>query len=428
MSKFFRHPISPNLSPNATWRDIRFAINAIVNPLYWKHWRRGTAVGRLDQFFMDTYKADFARSFDSGRTALTAILGAVVEPGDKVYIQAFTCIAVPNAVIAAGGTPVFVDIDDTLNLDPEDLKLKIEQHGSPTAIIVQHMFGSPANMKPIEAITDEHKAYLIEDCAHTIGSHTPDGRLVGTIGHAAMFSFGRDKPISAVSGGAAIANNPTIGAALNTYWNSLEQPPRWWIWQRFNHPLIFALAKPVYHFFSLGKVIITLSKKLGFFPLVLTRKEKGGTQAVGMKLPNALADWALLQLAFQPAMNRHRQALAQTYYYDLLQDTELGEVLTHPQPPTGDQPVAPLRYPLMLNTESSPLLMKMRADGILLGKWYKTVIAPKDASYESVGYELGSCPRAEAACVGIINLPTNITTSPDDADAVLASLKKYLKS
>lgn len=423
MSRFFRYPVSSHLSPNATGRDIGFALNAIVNPFFWGKWLRGTSVGRLEQFFIDTYNVDYARSFDSGRTALTALLAAVVKPGDLVYIQAFTCIAVPNAVRAAGATPVFVDIDDTLNIDPEDLEKKIVEHGSPAAIIVQHMFGYPGQLRALKAVAEQHDAKLIEDCAHAFGSYTADGDLVGTVGDAAMFSFGRDKPISCVSGGAAITKDPEIGEKLNAYWKELPLPPRKWIWQRFNHPLIFGIAKPLYNVFELGKVIIALSKKLGFFPLVLTRKEKDGSQEVGAQLPNGLAKWVLLQIDQAPKMNRHRMAMAELYSQLL---DESGLQFTQPQRPKEDAMTSYLRYSVLLDHDSSDLLMQMRADAILLGDWYKTVIAPKDASYAAAGYVEGSCPRAEQACVGIINLPTNITTSESDARRIVRSLKKYL--
>lgn len=423
MSRFLKYPISCNLSPNATWRDIFFAGNAIFNPLFWRKWRKGTAVGRLNQFFMDTYRADFARSFDSGRTALTALLDAVVEPGDLVYIQAFTCIAVPNAVRAAGATPVFVDIDDTLNLDPEDLRVKIAEHGKPAAVIVQHMFGYPAQTSKVKEVVDAHGAKLIEDCAHAFGSYDADGKLVGTIGHAAMFSFGRDKPISCVSGGAAVTNDPEIGTKLNAFWEALPLPPRWWIWQRFNHPLIFAKAKPVYNFFELGKVMIALSKKLGFFPLVLTKKEKGGEQAVGTQLPNGLAEWALLQIDQLPQMNRHRIALAGLYAEGLNKI----EGIEQPQKMTDGAMTSYLRYTVLVkNGRRDELLKKARNEGILLGRWYVTVIAPKDASYEAAGYVEGSCPRAEQACKETLNLPTSITTTQKQAQRVLKVIEESL--
>lgn len=420
-------PITPDLSPNVTWRDLVFATGQLVNPIAWRKWIHGTSNSRLERFFMETYRVDFARTFDSGRTALTAVLGGAIQQGDRVYIQAFTCIAVPNAVKAAGGVPIYVDIDDTLNLDPQDLKKKIEQHGKPAAVVVQHQFGYPAQMKPIQAICNEHGALLIEDCAHAFGSYTAEGELVGTIGDAAMFSFGRDKPISCVSGGAAITKNPALGKSINVFWEQLPYPPRIWIAQRFNHPLIFAVAKPLYHFFSVGKIIVYISKRTGLFPLVLKRSEKDGSQAEGARMPNVLALWTLKQIEQLPTMNQHRAAMAALYATYIQEHASDFVQVEQPQQPVDGQSISYLRYSLLVDN-SVDLLKTVRSQGILLGDWYRTVIAPKDASYDSVGYSLGSCPRAEVAAERVVNLPTNIRTSERQATRAIEAVGAFYSS
>ena len=124
-------------------------------------------------------------------------LHQAIGEGDEVLVQAFTCVAVPNSVLWAQATPVYADIDATLNIDPIDVEKKITNRTK--AIIVQHTFGIPADMDALVALAKKHNILLIEDCAHSLGA-TYKGKKVGTFGDAAFFSFGRDKVVSSVFG------------------------------------------------------------------------------------------------------------------------------------------------------------------------------------------------------------------------------------
>ncbi len=197
----FRKPITISLSPNTEADDVFLAVKTIIQPLLWK---TGKATSDAEQWFRNYFSVEQAVSFNSGRSALLAILKAFgIGEGDEVLVQAFTCVAVPNSVLWAGAKPVFVDIDATLNMDPKDAEKKITKNTK--ALIVQHTFGVPAQMDKIIALAKKHHLILIEDCAHALGA-TYKGKKVGTFGDAAFFSFGRDKVVSSVFGGMAIIN------------------------------------------------------------------------------------------------------------------------------------------------------------------------------------------------------------------------------
>ncbi len=83
-------------------------------------------------------------------------------------MQAFTCNAVSNPIFWAGAKPIYVDIDETYNMDPADLKNKISSKTK--AVIVQHTFGVPAQIEKIQEICKKNKLILIEDMAHALGS------------------------------------------------------------------------------------------------------------------------------------------------------------------------------------------------------------------------------------------------------------------
>src|SRR5690348_8412713 len=101
--------ISCSLSPNTELDDVLVALRVFCQPWMWK---QGSAIGAVEKYFGGA-------SFNSGRTALRTLLVSFgIGGGDEVIVQAFTCVAVPNAVIAVGATPVYADITPSYNMDP----------------------------------------------------------------------------------------------------------------------------------------------------------------------------------------------------------------------------------------------------------------------------------------------------------------------
>ncbi len=138
----------------------------------------------------------------NGRSALAIALKAYFDKGDKVIVNGFTCYAVYEAVKAAGLEPVFVDINaKDLNFDKKSLE---KAAGEARGIIVQNSLGYPADINLVEKLAKKHKLVIIEDLAHSAGLKYPDGREAGTVGAATALSFGKDKAIDTVSGGAVI--------------------------------------------------------------------------------------------------------------------------------------------------------------------------------------------------------------------------------
>jgi 8-amino-3,8-dideoxy-alpha-D-manno-octulosonate transaminase len=144
----------------------------------------------------------------SGTAALiTAVAALGAGPGTEVILPAWTWYSCYNAIIAAGATPVFAEIDESWNLDPADL----ERHITPRTriIMVVHIMGEPANMDPILAIARKHNLRVLEDCAQSLGA-TYKGRPVGSMGDCGIYSFQLCKTISAGEGGALVMSDPNI--------------------------------------------------------------------------------------------------------------------------------------------------------------------------------------------------------------------------
>ncbi|MBP1993786.1 DegT/DnrJ/EryC1/StrS family aminotransferase [Paenibacillus eucommiae] len=127
--------------------------------------------------------------------------------GDKVIVPANTFIATAGAVICSNAVPVFVDVDDTLNMDPDDLERVMDDEVK--AIIAVPILGNPCDMQRIMSFAEKHNIYVIEDVAQSCGIKH-HGRYAGTIGHVGVLSFQMNKILTAGEGGAIITHSAQI--------------------------------------------------------------------------------------------------------------------------------------------------------------------------------------------------------------------------
>jgi dTDP-4-amino-4,6-dideoxygalactose transaminase len=149
-----------------------------------------------------------ALTVNSGTSALISALAAAgIGPGDEVLVPAYTWVATAIAPLAVGAVPVLVDINESLTIDPEDIKRKITPHTK--AIMPVHMLNLVCDMDAITAIAKQHRLKVIEDACQAVGV-TYKGRRVGTIGEAGAFSFNQFKNLNSGEGGAVLTNDDRI--------------------------------------------------------------------------------------------------------------------------------------------------------------------------------------------------------------------------
>ncbi|MCG8915762.1 DegT/DnrJ/EryC1/StrS family aminotransferase [Actinokineospora sp. PR83] len=129
---------------------------------------------------------------------LTALAALGVGPGDEVIVPGYTFIATIAAVVHRGAVPVLAEVDDTLTLDPVDVRARITP--ATRAVIAVHMLGAPAALDELRAVADEYGLLLIEDVAQAAGG-THRGRALGTVGDAGAFSLNLFKVITSGDGG-----------------------------------------------------------------------------------------------------------------------------------------------------------------------------------------------------------------------------------
>ena len=128
-----------------------------------------------------------------------------------MLVPAFSYVATADVVLALGAHPVFVEIDESMTLDPVDLRRKLAEGTGPKpkAICVVHLFGVAADMDPILKIAREHAIPVIEDCAQSCGTMYR-GQTVGRLGAVGIFSFQLNKVITAGEGGAIVTDDAAL--------------------------------------------------------------------------------------------------------------------------------------------------------------------------------------------------------------------------
>lgn len=404
-------PIFTSISPNAEKDDVYRACALLFQP--WR-WNNGPARVELERTIAEYFGVPFVFACESGRSCLTLLLQSLnLSSSDEVLLQAYTCVAVPNAVLWAGAKPVYVDCDETFTLSLGDLEKKVTPASK--VLIVQHTFGSSADMRSLREFANAHNLFLIEDCAHSL-SAKKDGRLLGTFGDASFFSFGRDKVISSVFGGAVLTSNPSIAEKMKAMYAHFSYPSRPWVFQQLFHPLLSRSIVNTFNFFSFGKILLWMSKRTGVLSkAVLPAEREGRKPAFALKkMPNALAVLALAQWKKIERFNAHRREIASVYAKGLE-----GLALTMP-----NESDVVLRYTIRLN-KTCELLAFAKKRGIYLGDWYTTVIAPDHVNYSAIGYVKGACPKAEQYATESANLPTNIHISLEDARKIVACIREF---
>ena len=152
-----------------------------------------------------------AAALSSGTAAIHLALKLLkIETGDIVFVSSLTFSASSNPIAYEKATPVFIDAEpDTWNMSPEALKEAFKKYPNPKAVILVHLYGTPAKLDEIMAICQEHQVPLIEDAAESL-SATYKGRQTGTFGKLGIYSFNGNKIITTSGGGMLVSDDDTL--------------------------------------------------------------------------------------------------------------------------------------------------------------------------------------------------------------------------
>lgn len=410
MNKF----ISISLSPNVQKQDISLAWKLLLAP----NKINGSAIAEFANKFKERVGLDNVWTLNSGRSALMLLLRSLLlDPDDEVLLQAFSCNAAANPILWTPAKPVFVDVDDFYNIDPEDLRKKITIKSK--AVIVQHTFGVPANMDEIVSICREKNLFLIEDCAHSLGAKYK-GKMVGTLGDASYFSFGRDKVISCVYGGLLAVKDEKLAKKITEKYAELEFPSTFWTIQQLLHPILMNFVIKTYAS-GFGKALLVLFQKIGLLSKAVTKGERKGIKPkyFPYKLSNALACLAKIQLSRMDEFNEHRSKIASLY------ETFLGSSDFGFTERSGELEPNFYRFTLR-HKKAHDIIKACWKNNLLIGDFYTSVLIPIGTKLSVFGYQEGSCPRAEITSRETFNLPTHININEVDAKYISDFIKSLI--
>lgn len=320
----------------------------------------------------------------NGRSALCLALKAYFNRGDKIIVNGFTCYAVVEAVKKAGLTPVFADISrEDLNFNVRTLEKAIardaDKNNSETnirGIIIQNSLGNPVDILAIEKFAREHNLILVEDLAHAAGRKYSDGREMGTVGAATALSFGKDKAIDTVSGGAIILRDPCKNAVgAPTKLPKLSDHLR----ARF-YPLLGVICR------GLTRVHLGGALMRGLVKIHFVEKSADNRLDLERKISKFEAKLALEQLRKLPG-------------------------------------AVPLRDFYLVNDREKVLRELRRAGYYFYGFWYEKPVSPA-RYYQKVHFPEENCPEAVFVSKHIVNFPKYY--SKKELEKARKIVEKYL--
>lgn len=345
---------------------------------------------RLSTELCHRYQAEQAVLYARGRAALSEAVRLATGGKGGVAVTSLTCYVVIEAIKTAGCEPVYIDVDKTtLHFNANQLRRTLEKQ-SVQAVIIQNTLGIPVEINGIVAAARQYKVPIIEDLAHAVGGQYADGRAMGTVGDYAMLSFGRDKLLDTVNGGALLirTKNHAAVAVPVEYVSTVQQ-----LRDRI-YPIIAWSARRLFPI-GLGKYVIAAAYKLR----LAVRSADGGTM-VGAALPHWQARLAYKQLdtlALDIANRLQNQALYHRY-------------IAHPLLPAS---TTAIRLPMLVSNRDK-VVQEMKRQGVFAEDvWYEVPISP-ERLYDTVHFPEKDCPIATTLSYHIINLPTHQAVRQDD--------------
>lgn len=353
--------------------------------------------------------------FYKGREALRAALRKLdLLPKSRVAITGFTCLAVYEAIIWEKLVPVLIDVDETLNLDFNKLKTKIQQ-GKIEAVIIQNTFGfTVRQMSELQMLLKRNRIPLIEDNAHSFGAEYDNGKKVGEVGALAIFSASQDKALDSVAGGILVINDKRLQKKAEKI-ATTPVPMKQQLKDRF-YPFLTWTVRQTYDW-GVGKGLHFLYKKASWLSQPMAYEKEGGFQ----ELPAWQIE--LLKARMKVANQAKKARQKRIYWY---RENLLSENLFWQMTDEEIDRCAALRMPVKVKAEKrDQILQVLKKRGYHLRDfWYDSPIGPKKYVQQK-GYKINLAQLKRATLVGktIINLPTHLRISETDVKKIATIIR-----
>lgn len=332
----------------------------------------GPELSAFESAFAAYCGAEHAMGISSGTDALRlAYLAVGVGPGNEVIVPANTFIATAEAASHIGAVPVFVDcLPDTANMDPAAIERAITPRTR--AVVPVHLYGQPADMDPIIDTARRHGLAVVEDACQAHGARYK-GRVAGSMGDAAAFSFYPGKNLGALGdGGALTTSDPSVAERVRLLRNHGQS-------DKYTHA------------------------QVGYCD----------------RLHNLQAAFLLRKLALLDEWNDARRAVATAY-------DDAFSALPGAQPITVRDDVVSVYHLYPLAVDDRDGLRDALIDaGVECGIHYPVPLHLTPA-YASLGYSRGDFPIAERLSSNIVSLPIHPYISARDVENVITVVQRFV--
>lgn len=360
----------------------------------------GENVNAFEKEFSEYLGVKHCISVANGTDALIIALKVLgIGEGDEVITTPFTFFATAEAISAVGATPVFCDVRlETFNMDPDKIEKKITKNTK--AIIPVHIFGQPCDMDEINDIAKRHNLYVIEDACQAVGSQYK-GKMIGTLGDIACFSFFPTKNLGcAGDGGMIVTNDDNIAIickALRAHGSGENGKKAYNILNNINEEVEEDTKQDntIYNPLKYYNYLIGHNSRLDEIQAAILR----------VKLPY-LDEW-----------NDKRRQIAK-YYNEELKDTKLVT-------PYEDENVKHIYHMYILQSERrEELVSYLKEKGIATGIYYPIPLHLQEA-YTYLGYKEGDMPNAEYLSKRTFAIPMFPELTEEEMKYIVQALKEF---
>jgi len=364
------------------------------------------------------YKKDNIYLFSSGRASLACFLKTFLVDGDEVIISAYTCLAVPTAIIASKKVPVYVDIDlNSLSIDTSRLWESITPRTR--AIVLQHTLGNIAPIHEIREKAHHLGLLIIEDCALSIGTRD-DGNLLGTFGDAAIFSMELSKTVSCGWGGILLINNPTLAVRMNeAYKNTPELSLQESLRDFLQTTLSAICADPVWPHF-LGRLIMAVCWRSGLFRMSTPIGELEGVVKNNFISKMGRAQLVLAELQWR-RFETITQKCSENYIFLSNAIRNMGYKVHAP----ADKRFTPVANRVSFISEDRERMIKYFLDKkIELGVWFDGPLSPLPSN-KIFNFSKRLHPNAVSVAKKVVNIPCHSRLTTQDNEYIITCLAEY---